>query len=64
MPCRYQKIPKEMLKKLKDKINAKLMSRVESIVTKKCKAIFEKKKPMISKTAIQTELRIFQSRKP
>ena len=38
------------------------MSRIENIVVKKCKAIFESKKPMISETAIQTELRIFQSK--
>ena len=49
-----------MLRKLEDKITAKLMSRMENIVVKKCKAIFEEKKPMLSETAIQTELQIFQ----
>ena len=46
----------EMLRKLEDKITAKLKSRIENIVAKKCKAIFEGKKPMVSETAIQTEL--------
>ena len=47
-------MPEEMLRKLEDKITTKLMSRIENIVAKKCKAIFEKKKPTISETAIQT----------
>ena len=51
----------EMLRKLENEITAKLMSRIKIIVAEKCKAIFEEKKPMISKTAIQTELQIFQS---
>ena len=51
-----------MLRKLEDIITAKLISKIEDIVVKKYKAIFEEKKSMISKTAIQTELQIFQSK--
>ena len=36
-----------MLRKLEDKITAKLLSRIENIVVKKCKPIFEEKKSMI-----------------
>ena len=50
----------EMLRKLEDKVAAKLMSGNENIIEEKCKAISEEKKPMISETAIQTEqLQIF-----
>ena len=39
------------------------MSRtVENISAEKSKSIFEIKKPMISETAIQTELQIFQKK--
>ena len=49
--------------KLKSRIeNTKLKSRIENIVEKKCKAVFEEKKPMISKTATQTVLQIFQNK--
>ena len=61
MPSKYQKTSEEMLRKLEDKLTAKLMSRIENIV-KTCKAIFEEEKPMISQTAIQTELQILQSK--
>ena len=49
-------MPEEMLRKLEDKITAKLMSRIKNIVAEKCKAIIEAKKPMISETVIQTKL--------
>ena len=62
MPSRYQKTPEETLRKLEDKTTSKLMTRIKKIVTEKCKAIFEERKPMISETAIQTELQIFQSK--
>ena len=55
-------MPEEMLRKQDDKITPKLMLRIKNIMAEKCKAIFEEKKPMISKTAIQTELQIFQNK--
>ena len=41
-----------MFRKLENKITAKLMTRIENIVVKKCKTVFEEEKPMISEAAI------------